>query len=156
MLGPYARRAHSGLTTSAQRRSWTPKQLLRSPLPSPAREVPLSPELHARIDRAHDEARSGSFAQLNPANRARVEGLIDAVLGGRTTLYDAGMAMASALSGAEANALLAQHDATERALRSNWAGMEHPDPQVEAGRYIMDIGLSQEQRRTLATMRQSR
>jgi microcystin-dependent protein len=125
------------------------------PYVGPAVDVRLSPELDARIESARDQARSGSFAQLSPSNRVRVEGLIDAVLGGRTTLYEAGMTMASALSGAEANALLAQHDATERALRSNWAGMDHPNPQVEAGRYVMDVGLSQAQRRALATMRQN-
>jgi tail collar domain len=118
-------------------------------------ESRLSPEQDARIERARDDARSGSLSQLSPSNRSRVQGLIDAVLGGRTTLYDAGMAMASALSGDEATALLAQHDATERALRSGWSGMVHPNPTLEAGRYIMDIALSQDQRRALATMRQN-
>ena len=119
------------------------------PRVGPSHDVRLSTEQDARIERARGDARFASLAQLSLASRGRAEALAGMVLAGTTTLYKAGLEMASALSGAEANALLAQHDATERALRSGWAGMEHPDVQLEAGRYLMDIVFTEEQRRTM-------
>jgi Phage Tail Collar Domain len=121
----------------------------------PARSAPISPELDARIERARDEAHAAAPAALSEANRNQVQSLLGAVLAGRITLYRATVEMASRLSQAEANGLLAQHDAAVRAVRPEWPGMMHPDPQTEAGRYLMDIAFSQEQRRAYATMRQN-
>ena len=132
------------------------QRLMRSTIRvGPARSTPISPELDARIERARDEAHSAAPAALSEANRSQVQALLGAVLVGRITLYRAGVEMASRLSFGEADALLAQHDASVRTVRPEWLGMDHPDRLTEAGRYLMDIAFSQEQRRTYATMRQN-
>jgi hypothetical protein len=132
------------------------QRLMRSALRAgPARSAPLSPEVDVRIERARDEAHAAAPAMLSESNRSQVQSLLGEVLAGRMTLYRASVEMASRLSRTEADALLAQHDASVRAVRPEWPGMDHPDPQTEAGRYVMDIAFSQEQRRAYATMRQN-
>jgi|SRR5947209_703712 len=115
----------------------------------------LSPEFAARIDRVQEEARTSVLAALSGANQARVTGLTDAILARRTTVQQATVEMASALSGGEARALLEIFDGTQRALRTGWSGMEHPDPQTEASRYVIAIAFTRDQLRALRTMAQS-
>ena len=114
----------------------------------------LSPEFVARIDRAQEDARTSALATLSGANRGRVEGLVDAILAGRTTVNQATVEMRSALSGGEARALLDVFDGTQRALRQGWNGMEHPDPQTEASNYVIAIAFTHDQLHALRTMAQ--
>ena len=114
-----------------------------------------SPEFVARVDRAEADARTNALAALSGANQARVTGLIDAILARRTTVNQATVEMASALSGGEARALLDVFDGTQRALRAGWFGMEHPDPQTEASRYVIAIAFTPDQLHVLRTMAQS-
>jgi microcystin-dependent protein len=115
----------------------------------------LSPEFVARIDRVQEDARTSALAALSGTNQARVAALIDAILARRTTVDQATREMASALSGGEARALLDVFDGTQRALRTGWFGMEHPDPQTEASRYVIAIAFTRDQLRALRTMAQS-
>lgn len=114
--------------------------------------MPLSPELRARIEADREQSRSAALAGLTGQNRARVDGLIDAILSGRVSHAQATREMASALSGAEARALLDVFDGTQRTFRSGWAGMEHPHPQQEAARYLMAVAFTREQLYRLRTM----
>jgi len=123
--------------------------------PGPSGVQRLSPEFVARIDGVQAEARTNVLAALSGSNQARVLGLVDAILAGRTTVDQATNAMASALSGSEARALLGIFDGTQRALRQGWSGMEHPDPQTEASRYVVEIAFTSDQLHTLRTMAQS-
>jgi microcystin-dependent protein len=115
----------------------------------------LSPEFVARIDHAQQDARTNVLAALSGANQARVTGLVDAIVARRTTVLQATIEMASALSGGETRALLEVFDGTQRALRTGWSGMDHPDPQTEASRYVIAIAFTRDQLRTLRTMAQS-
>jgi len=115
----------------------------------------LSPEFVARIDLVQEDARTSALATLTGANRGRVEGLIDAILAGRTTVQQATVEMRSALSGGEARALLDVFDGTQRALRQGWNGMEHPDPQTEASNYVIAIAFTHDQLHALRTMAQN-
>jgi microcystin-dependent protein len=114
--------------------------------------MPVPSDLRARIDADRDQSRSAALAGLTGPNRARVDELVDAILTGRISHAQATREMASALSGAEARALLDVFDATQRAFRSGWAGMDHPDPQQEAARYLMAVAFTREQLYRLRTM----
>jgi microcystin-dependent protein len=115
----------------------------------------LSPEFVARIDRVEQDARTNALAALSGANQARVAGLIDAILSRRTTVDQAAREMASTLTGGEARALLDVFDETQRALRTGWSGMQHPDPQTEASRYLIATAFTRDQLHALRTMAQS-
>ncbi|MDB5069953.1 MAG: phage tail Collar [Candidatus Eremiobacteraeota bacterium] len=114
--------------------------------------MPVSPDLRARIDADREQSRSAALAGLTAQNRARAEGLVDAILSGRVSHAQATRDMASALSGAEARALLGIFDTTQRTFRSGWAGMDHSDPQQEAARYLMAVAFTREQLYRLRTM----
>jgi hypothetical protein len=117
--------------------------------------VRVSPELDARIDRARENARANVLARLSDANRAGIEGLIEAILGGRISPYQATVQMTASLSLREARAVLDVSDATQLEFRPGWPGMDHPNPQLEAGRYAVDVAFSREQLRAFRTMRQN-
>ncbi len=114
--------------------------------------VRVAPELQARIATDREQSRTAALAGLSPANRARVESLVESILGRRITHAEATRQMASALSAGEASALLGVFDATQRTFRSGWAGMEHVDPQQEAARYLMAIAFDRDQLYRLRTM----
>ena len=126
-----------------------------APRVGPSTVQRLSPEFVARIDRVQDDARANVLAALSGTNQARVAGLVDAILARGTTVHQATAEMASALSGGEARALLEVFDGTQRALRAGWSGMEHPDPQTEASRYVIAIAFTRDQLHALRTMAQS-
>ena len=129
------------------------QEMLRSaPRAAPGRSSPMPPELQARIERAQANARSLALNALSAANRARAEALVASVLGGGTTVYRASIEMSRALSSGEASALLGVHDRTELALRPGWSGMDHPEAQTEAARYLMSVAFEPDQARRLATM----
>jgi hypothetical protein len=114
--------------------------------------VRLAPDLQARIATDREQSRTAALAGLSPANRARVESLVESILGRRISSAEATRQMASALSAAEASTLLGVFDATQRTFRSGWAGMEHADPQQEAASYVMAIAFDRDQLYRLRTM----
>jgi microcystin-dependent protein len=164
-LGPGARPAGMVRILSAKQQAVAEKraaairqsqQLAASaPRPGPSGVQRLSPEFVARIERVQAEARTSVLAALSGANQARVLGLVDAILSQRATVDQATTAMASALSGGEARALLEIFDGTQRSLRQGWLGMEHPDPQTEASRYVVEIAFTSDQLHALRTMAQN-
>lgn len=111
----------------------------------------LSAELAAHIERSRDEARTNALARLTPVNAARGLTLVDAMVAGRVSLYEAQLRMAAALTQEEAHELLRVHDALQAAFRAGWPGMEHPQPLAEAAGFFIDVALTAEQRRTLAS-----
>jgi len=119
---------------------------------SPSSVRTLSGNERQRIDQVQADARGVALGGLSPANRDRVEGLVDAILAGRTSVKQATVDMSASLSPGEAQSLLAVFDGTQRTLRQGWAGMEHPSPQVEAGRYVVSIAFSADQLRALKSM----
>jgi len=114
--------------------------------------IPVAADLRARIEADREQSRGTTLARLSAQNRARVEGLVEAILGSRVSLTDATRQMASSLSSEEARALLEVFDATQRTFRSGWAGMDHPEPQQEAARYLMAIAFTGEQLYRFRTM----
>ncbi len=117
--------------------------------------VPVPADLRARIEADRDRSREAALAALSAQNRARVEDLVEGILDRRVSHADATRLMASSLSAAEASALLGVFDATQRAFRPAWPGMDHPDPQQEAARYLMAIAFDRDQLYRLRTMSQA-
>jgi microcystin-dependent protein len=111
----------------------------------------LPAELAGRIEQSRDDARANALGRVTPANRSRALALVDAMLSGRASLHGAQLQMAATLSLDEARALLDVHDAHQAAFRPRWQGMEHPQPQADAGRFMVDVAFTAEQRRTLAS-----
>jgi microcystin-dependent protein len=109
----------------------------------------------SRIVASRATARSAALETLSPTNRARVEALVEAIASGRTTTYAAQTQLAGALSAQESTALLQVHDAQRQAFVAGWAGMEHPNPQVEASRFAVDIAFTPEQQQRYATLPQN-
>ncbi len=128
------------------------QQLARSAIrPGSSRTAPISPEALARIDRAREDARTTALAAVSPENRARVEGLVAGVLAGTVGLYDATRQMTASLGIDESRVVLDVYDATQRTLGGP-PSIGHPDPQLEAGRYLVAIAFTADQLVTLRTM----
>jgi microcystin-dependent protein len=109
----------------------------------------------SRIAASRAAAREAALQALSTTTRSRVEAVVEAIASGRTTTYAAQTQMASALSAQEASALLQVHDAQQRAFSAGWTGMEHPNLQLEASRYVVDITLTPEQRLRYAQLPQN-
>ena len=109
----------------------------------------------SRIAASRATARSAALQALSPANRSRVESLVEAIASGRTTTYAAQTQLAGALSAQESAELLQVHDAQRQSFVAGWAGMEHPNPQVEASRFAVDIAFTPEQQQRYATLPQN-
>jgi microcystin-dependent protein len=124
--------------------------------PRSAGSVPISAELSSRIAQSRADARATALSRLSEANRGRVEALVDAVVVGRISTHAAQLEMASALTPGEATMLLGVHDAHERAFRSGWAGMAHPEPQSEAANFVVDITFTPDQERAFARLPENR
>jgi microcystin-dependent protein len=121
-----------------------------APKPGPSRSAPVSPEFRARAELARNDDRTSVLALLSAENRSRVLGLLDAVLAGSISMYEATLRTAASLSAQEARAALDVFDATQRAFGGSPAG--HADPQLEAGRYVVSVAFSAEQLYRLGTM----
>lgn len=111
----------------------------------PSRFTPVSADVEAHIDRSAEDARTATLEQLGAGNRDRLLSLVAAVVAGTTTLYDATVRMASGLTREESSALLQINDARVRAFRPQWYGMQHENPQAEAGRFAISIGFTAQQ-----------
>ena len=143
MLSPKQQVAQQKRQTALREEQQRAISAIRVGSPGPA--VEPSAEANARLERATDDARTGALAALSGANRARIESLIASILGGGTTVYQASVEMSTALSSGEAQALLDAHDAMKRTAQSGWTGMNHPDLQMEAARFLVQIAFSRDQ-----------
>lgn len=113
------------------------------------RWTPLSSDMEARIAATTSRARDSALGSLGPANRALVASVTDGVVSGRLSLNDAIARMTDALSGSEAAALLAVNDRTLAEYRPGWSGTSHPNPALEAARFLISIAFTPDQVRTL-------
>lgn len=110
----------------------------------------LSPELNTRIEQTRSDARTTVLAALSGENRQRAEGLVESILASGISVYHATRQMSASLSPGESAAVLGVFDATQRALGGNVIG--HPDPALEAGRYIIEITFTPDQLTRLRAM----
>jgi hypothetical protein len=65
------------------------------------------------------------------------------------SLVTAVQAMSRSLDGTEAAALLDVNDRMFAAFRSGWSGAAHPDPQLEAARFLISVAFTPEQLRAV-------
>jgi hypothetical protein len=139
------------LRIRAERAGVREAQLLaqRAPRFGPARWTPLSGAMQDRIAAADRDARTDALARLGPANRNAVAAVTDAVAAGRMSLVSAVQAMSRSLNGTEAAALLDVNDRMFAAFRSGWSGAAHPDPQLEAARFLISVAFTPEQLRAV-------
>lgn len=112
---------------------------------APPRWTPLSGEAEARIADAERTSRADALANLSPSNRSLIGAVTDAVAGGNMTLVDAVRRMQNALGPAESAALLAVNDRMMAAYRPGLAGAPHPDPALEAARFLVAAAFTPEQ-----------
>ncbi len=115
----------------------------------------ITAEASSRIAASRATSRNAALEAISPANRTRLEALVEAIASGRTTTYAAQTQIASALSTQEAAALLELHDAQQRAFVAGWSGLEHPNPQAEASRFAVDITFTPEQQLRAAMLPQN-
>jgi hypothetical protein len=149
-LGPGARLAPLRMPKSILAKTAAERQLAARAIsvgrPSP---VPVSREVHERIDRGNDDARAASRERISAENRSRLDSAVAAVLDGGMTVRDAVGVMQSSLSNGEAEALLAVHDAMVVAFRGGGAPAEHPDLRLEGAYFVVGIAFTREQNKAL-------
>jgi hypothetical protein len=149
-LGPGAQAAMPRMPVQPSPKTLAERRLISSAVRvGRASPVPVSRELSDRIRQANDAARGTAFEQLSPDNRARLQAAVAAVVDGRSSIHGAIMEMAPRLSGGEAAALLAVHDAKERAFGS--VASAHPNPQLEAAYSLIENAITPEQGNTIAS-----
>ena len=128
-----------------------------------------SPEVRAQMQQARDTAKAAAFNDLTPADRAKVQAIINQVNNGQLTdLRAAAQQIDAAITPAEAQAVLAERTKMMATFRAN-----HPDgmgpnggpgpngagPNGEhrgfggrhqtAGRFLLQLGVSPEKMREL-------
>jgi Spy/CpxP family protein refolding chaperone len=79
-----------------------------------------SPEMRAQMQQARDNTKTAALNDLTPANRAKVQSIIDQVNNGQLTdLRAAAQQIDAALSPAETKAVLAERDKMMQTIRAN-------------------------------------
>ena len=79
-----------------------------------------SPEMRAQMQQARDNTKTAALNDLTPANRAKVQSVIDQVNNGQLTdLRAAAQQINAALTPAEAKAVLAERDKMMATIRAN-------------------------------------
>ena len=139
------------------------------------------PEIRAQMQQAHDAAKTAAFNDLSPANRTKVQAIIDQVNNGQLTdLKAAAQQIDAALSPNETKAVLAERTKMMAAMRANMparpdgmgpggpnggpppnAGPNGAPPNGErphgmgrgndAGRFLLQLGVSREKMHALRT-----
>jgi microcystin-dependent protein len=107
----------------------------------------VSAEMRARFTESRFSTRVIALASLSPANRAVLEPMLEGIAGGTSSVNDAVVRMTPLLSAAESTALLEASDNRLRAFRTQWFGAPHANPQLEAARFLVSVGLSPDQLR---------
>ncbi|HEY0393576.1 MAG TPA: phage tail protein [Candidatus Elarobacter sp.] len=110
-----------------------------------ASAMPVSRELRGRMRQAQLDARSAALEALSASNRGQLDAVVQHALAGRIRVYDAVLTMTSQLSGAEASALLEINDSMTRSFSDQWRGNAHPNPALEAGRFLLSVAITQDQ-----------
>lgn len=112
--------------------------------------IRLSPAVAARMASAREDARTAVLQGLSSANRAQALRLVESVLAGSTTVFEATRRMTASLSLNESATVLDAFDQNQRALGG--PTVQHTDLAAEAGRYAIAVAFSAEQLRTLRAM----
>jgi hypothetical protein len=134
------------------------------------------PEIRAQMQAARDAAKSAALNDLSPATRAKVQSIVDQINGGQLTdLRGAAQQIDTALTPAEAKAVLAERDKMMQSMRANMpprsdsAGPNGPGPMAagpngaapkgshdgfgrggnDAGRFLLSLGVSREKMQEL-------
>jgi hypothetical protein len=101
---------------------------------SNAAENGPSPEIQAQMQQARDTAKTAAFNDLTPANRAKVQSIIDQVNNGQLTdLRAASQQIDAALSPAESKAVLGERDKMMTTLRPIMPARDNMPARTEAG-----------------------
>jgi microcystin-dependent protein len=109
----------------------------------PARPVPMSPDLVARVAGAKADARAAAYEQLSQSNRALLEAGVQRFLSGQAALYQAVTEMTASLTNSEADALFQVRDSMIRQFQST--GDRPANLREEASRYLFSVTITNEQ-----------
>jgi hypothetical protein len=109
----------------------------------PPHSVPMPAELLTRVARAKADARSTTYEQLSPSNRALLDSAVQRFLSGRIALYEAVTEMAASLTNSEADAIFQVRDAMMRRFQST--GDRPRNLSEEASRYLFSVAITNEQ-----------
>ncbi len=139
---------------------------------SNASENGPSPEIRQQMQAAHDSAKTAAFNDLTPADRAKVQAIIDQVNNGQLTdLRAASQQIDAILSPTESKAVLGERTKMMAAIRANMPARPDnmgPGPNGappngaapngghrggfggnDAGRFLLQLGVSREKMREL-------
>ncbi len=121
-----------------------------------------SPEMRAQMQQARDNAKTAALNDLSPADRAKVQSIIDQVNNGQQTDIRAAVAQIDAvLSPDESKSVLGERDKMIAAIHASMpAGQTGPGPNGgqhgamgrggnDAGRFLLQLGVSREKMRQL-------
>ncbi|HEY6235406.1 MAG TPA: phage tail protein [Candidatus Elarobacter sp.] len=116
--------------------------------------VLVTAEMAARFTESRFSARDVAFGALTPSNRNALEAGLERIARGQSSLNDVIVQMTPLLNGLETAALLDANDARLLAFRPQWSGAQHANPQYEAARFLISVGLSREQLRRYIALQQ--
>ena len=121
-----------------------------------------SPEMRAQMQQARDNAKTAALNDLSPADRAKVQSIIDQVNNGQQTDVRAAVQQIdAALTPDESKAVLGERDKMIAAIKANMpAGQTGPGANGggqhgamgrgnDAGRFLLQVGVSREKMRQL-------
>ncbi len=124
-----------------------------------------SPEIRAQMQAAREGAKNAAFNDLSPADRAKVQSIIDQVNNGQLTDIRAAVQQIDAsISPTEAKAVLGERDKMMSTIRSSMPARTENGPAPgpnggshnvgrrggnDAGRFLLQLGVSREKMREL-------
>jgi hypothetical protein len=120
-----------------------------------------SPQMRAQMQQARDNAKTAALNDLSPADRAKVQSIIDQVNNGQQTDVRAAVQQIdAALTPDESKAVLGERDKMIAAIKANMpAGQTGPGANGgqhgamgrgnDAGRFLLQVGVSREKMRQL-------
>ena len=149
-LGPNARPALPKMPKQPSEKLMAARRLLSAgPRVGRLAPVPLSRETLERIRQVTTDARTAAFAALTAQNRARLEDAVQTAVGGRASVAWAVNAMSTALSAAEADALVRADDALIRSFNDRWQGEAGQDSRLAAASFLISVAITREQARAM-------
>lgn len=121
-----------------------------------------SPEMRAQMQAARDNAKTAAFNDLTPADRAKVQSIVDAVSNGQQTdLRAAAQQIDAAITPDESKAVLGERDKMVAAIRANMPappsgappngghGMMGGRHMNDAGAFLLQLSVSRQKLREL-------
>jgi hypothetical protein len=121
-----------------------------------------SPEMRAQMQQARDNAKTAAFNDLSPADRAKVQSIVDQVSNGQQSdLRAAAQQIDAAITPDESKAVLGERDKMIAAIRANMPAPPNgaaPNGQGhgmmgrrmnDAGSFLLQLSISREKLRAL-------